>query len=144
MRLPSRKVHDASVLAQVPGPSMTLPPRARSLMCSPCNPGSRHGDHWKRAKLTGISRRLRRSSKQSSNRHCRISPTVREDRGGGSPLTIKDLDLYPQPRPTPGHPHSTQKATYCHHKGQLQPTPNCEERQFVIRVHNCRSSQDHQ
>ena len=33
-----------------------------------------------------------------------------DDGMGGSPLIIKDLDLYPQPRPTPGRPHSTLKS----------------------------------
>ena len=39
-------------------------------------------------------------------------PEVLDDSGGRSPLIIKDLDLYPQPRPTPGHPHSTLKSPF--------------------------------
>ena len=35
-----------------------------------------------------------------------------EDHGGASPLIIKDLTPYPQPRPPPAHPHSTWKSQY--------------------------------
>ena len=43
-------------------------------------------------------------------RHCPRSLTTAG--GERSPLIIKDLDLYPQPRSTPGHSHSTWKSHF--------------------------------
>ena len=47
---------------------------------------------------------------EESTTPAKAQPEVLEDSGGTSPLIIKDLDL--NPRPTPTHPHSTQKSQF--------------------------------
>ncbi len=62
---------------------------------------------WKPSKPTSRTTDHDRADAQQQQvvRHCRGPLKT----AGVDPLIIKDSDLYPQPRPTPGHPHQLEE-----------------------------------
>lgn len=63
---------------------------------------------WTPSRSISKSHRSRRPGKAEQQQvDSETPPEIFHKHRGWNPLIVKDLDLYPQPRPPHGHPHST-------------------------------------